>query len=848
MLTQDTKRKIDSARDILVGKVPDPKAQVEQITTALIYKFMDDMDKTSQELGGKARFFTNGYEKYAWTKLMNAKLGGHERLDLYMEALSKLSLNPHIPQLFRDIFKDTFLPYRNPETLSLFLKEINGFIYEHSEDLGDSFEYLLSVLGSQGDAGQFRTPRHIIDFIVETVDPKKDDTICDPACGTAGFLISAYKHILKQHDGKDDPEKKEKPLTPDERKNLMDHFTGYDISPDMVRLSRVNLYLHGFPSPTIYEYDTLSSEEKWDESFDVMLANPPFMTPKGGIKPHKRFSVQANRSEVLFVDYILEHLRPNGRAGIIVPEGIIFQSGNAYKALRKLLVEDGLLAVVSLPSGVFQPYSGVKTGILLFDKALAKKAKDQLFIKIQNDGYGLGARRREIDENDLPEALKVIKKYKAALKGDKTFDLNEDDKKLAHLVAKEKIAESGDYNLSGERYKETDQFTNQKWPMLELGEICLIGDGNHSSNYPKGSEMVANGIPFIRGVNIVDGIITDRDIKYISLDKHEKLKKGHLMTGDVLFTNRGELGKVAIVPLQFNNANLNSQIAWLRPRKEILLSSYLFAVLNSPMIQDSLPQEGATLKQFTIKQLNSLKIPLPPIEVQEQIVRELDGYSAIIDGANQIVTNWKPKIEIDPEWEKVKLGDDNVLQIVDGDRGANYPNKEEFKPEGFCLFLNTSNVRKGEFDFSKCDFITQEKDKALRKGKLIREDVVLTTRGTLGNTAHFSNSIPYENIRINSGMVILRSNLDRFYPNFLLLFLNSLEFEAQVSNFMSGSAQPQLPIRVLNEIEIPLPPLETQRQIVEKIEVERALVESAKKLNEIYKQKIKDKIKVLGGE
>lgn len=188
MLNQETKRRIDSARDILVGKVPDPKAQVEQITTAMIYKFMDDMDKEAQELGGKARFFTNGYEKYSWTIIMDPKLGGHERLNLYAEAVIKMAENPHIPQLFRDIFKDAFLPYRSPETLSLFLKEINGFKYVHSEDLGDAFEYLLSILGSQGDAGQFRTPRHIIDFIVNVVDPKKEETILDPACGTAGFL------------------------------------------------------------------------------------------------------------------------------------------------------------------------------------------------------------------------------------------------------------------------------------------------------------------------------------------------------------------------------------------------------------------------------------------------------------------------------------------------------------------------------------------------------------------------------------------------------------------------------------------------------------------------------------
>jgi len=258
MLNFDTKRRIDSARDILVGKVPDPKAQVEQITTALIYKFMDDMDKESEELGGKARFFVNEYEKYSWSKLLDPRLGGFERLNLYTEALLKMPLNPNLPQLFRNILKDAFLPYRDPETLNLFLKETKDFTYDHSEKLGDAFEYLLSVLGSQGDAGQFRTPRHIIDFIVEAVDPKKDETILDPACGTAGFLISAYKHILRQNMTTQAGDQ----LTPEERAKLMRHFTGYDISPDMVRLSLVNLYLHGFPNPHIHEYDTLTSKER----------------------------------------------------------------------------------------------------------------------------------------------------------------------------------------------------------------------------------------------------------------------------------------------------------------------------------------------------------------------------------------------------------------------------------------------------------------------------------------------------------------------------------------------------------------------------------------------------------
>ena len=341
MLDTVTKRRIDSARDILVGKVPDPKSQVEQITIALIYKFMDDMDAEAEELGGKRKFFTGDFARYGWAKLMSAGIGGHELIGLYSEGIATMPQNAGIPPLFRDIFKNAYLPYRDPETLKSFLKIIDEFSYDHSERLGDAYEYLLSVLGSQGDAGQFRTPRHIIDFMVEILEPQKHETMGDTACGTAGFLISAYKHVLKHNSSDYTPEStvvnsdKDSPLellavdsplhykgdllTPDERKRLAGNIKGYDISPDMVRMSLVNLYLHGFNDPHIVEYDTLTSEERWDENFDVIFANPPFMSPKGGIKPHKRFSIQAKRSEVLFVDYIAEHLTPTGRAGIIVP-------------------------------------------------------------------------------------------------------------------------------------------------------------------------------------------------------------------------------------------------------------------------------------------------------------------------------------------------------------------------------------------------------------------------------------------------------------------------------------------------------------------------------------------------
>jgi len=484
MLDTDTKRRIDTARDILVGKVPDPKSQVEQITIALIYKFMDDMDAEAEELGGKRKFFTGDYARYGWAKLMSPGLGGHEMLGLYGEGIAKMPENPGIPPLFRDIFKNAFLPYRDPETLKAFLKIIDEFTYDHSERLVDAFEYLLSVLGSQGDAGQFRTPRHIIDFIVEIVNPKKGDVVLDPACGTAGFLISAYKHILKANTSLPSPasgkgageranERAGDLLTPDDKTYLAQNFKGYDISPDMVRLSLVNLYLHGFTDPHIHEYDTLTSEERWNEYADVILANPPFMSPKGGIKPHKRFSIQAKRSEVLFVDYMAEHLTPNGRAGIIVPEGIIFQSQTAYKDLRKMLVDNALVAVVSLPAGCFNPYSGVKTSILILDKTLAKQANTIAFFKVENDGFGLGAQRRPIDKDDLPQVYEELSAYLHALRARQPVD----DLKPAFglIVPKEKIALNGDYNLSGERYREGDASASS-WPIVSVSDVFRKSD------------------------------------------------------------------------------------------------------------------------------------------------------------------------------------------------------------------------------------------------------------------------------------------------------------------------------------------------------------------------------------
>lgn len=600
MLDTETKRRIDTARDILVGKVPDPKSQVEQITIALIYKFMDDMDAEAEELGGARKFFNGEFAKYGWSKLMSPAMGGHEVLNLYGEAITKMTENEGIPPLFRDIFKNAYLPYRDPETLKSFLKIIDDFEYDHSERLGDAFEYLLSVLGSQGDAGQFRTPRHIIDFMVQVIDPKKGESVLDPACGTAGFLISAYKHILKANskDGRTGAA-----LTPDERKTLTSHIKGYDISPDMVRLSLVNLYLHGFTDPHIAEYDTLTSEDNWNEYADIILANPPFMSPKGGIKPHKRFSIQAKRSEVLFVDYISEHLTPNGRAAVIVPEGIIFQRQNAYKQLREMLVKNYIYAVVSLPAGVFNPYSGVKTSILLMNKALAKICDSLLFVKVENDGFDLGAQRKKIDRNDLPEIISVLQDFhKSCLSGEE-FSAGQFSNVLK--VEKERIGENGEWNLSAEHYiEEIQKDTNY--------DVVVLNNIVRTITPPvkiKKSDFGKTGkFPIIDQSQEAISGWTDNKNALIFPSKPLVIFGDHTCALKILNEPFAQ-GADGIKILETNDE---------------LLPEYLFFYLRAnPLESDGYKRHFSKLKE--------VKIPLPPLNIQQEIVDEIAGYQSRID-------------------------------------------------------------------------------------------------------------------------------------------------------------------------------------------------------------------------
>ncbi len=812
MLNFDVKRKINTLRDILVGKVPDPKAQVEQITIALIYKFMDDMDLQAAEFGGNREFFKGEYEKYAFSEIMLAEHSAQERLNFYAEGIEKMTTNADLPKLFRDILRNAYIPYRDPETLNRFLREIAEFTYDDSEELGNAFEYLLSIMGSQGDAGQFRTPRHIIDMMVEIIAPSKNETILDPACGTAGFLISAYNYIRKNNQD----EQGKTTLNPDDMNRMTKNFAGYDISPDMVRLSRVNMYLHGFTNPNISEYDTLTSLEKWDDTYDVIFSNPPFMTPKGGITPHKRYRVSAKRAEVLFVDYIAEHMESKGRAAIIVPEGIVFQSQSAYKTLRKYLVEDwGLYGVISLPAGVFNPYSGVKTSILLIDKTLAKERDGILFVKLNNDGFDLGAQRREIKGSEIPDVINIFKDYQNGV--------DVEGRENVVLASKTAIVEQ-DYILVGERYLKTNN-TISEWQLERLGDVCtferrVIED----STLPYiGMEDVESESGRI-SQSVLDGTNT------VGSGTAYYFDSDHILYGRL----RPYLNKVAMPSFI---GRCSTELIPIRVGRQVL-KEYLAIVLRSDKSVSYAMSTyiGARMPRTDLNAFANLEIPVPPLSIQEKIIAEIESYQKIIDGARQVVENYKPTIKVDPTWKTVPLGEICVTSSGGTPKSSN----REYYENGTINWLKSGEVVNGYI------YATEQKitEKALQESsaKMFPPETVVVAM--YGATAGQVGILKIESSTNQAVCGILPNEM--FEPDFLYLYMLS-KHDYFVSQ-STGGAQPNISQMLIRKTPVPIVAIEEQKRIAGEIRIEMSIVEQNKRLIEIFLQKIKDRIAEVWGE
>ena len=621
---------------------------------------------------------------------------------------------------------------------------------------------------------------------------------------------------------------------------------GYDISPDMVRLSLVNMYLHGFPEPHIIEYDTLTSDDRWNEYADVILANPPFMSPKGGIRPHNRFSVKSKRSEVLFVDYMAEHLTPAGRAGIIVPEGIIFQSQNAHKQLRKMLVEEYLVAVVSLPAGVFNPYSGVKTSILILDKALAKRTDRIAFFKVENDGFDLGAQRRPINKNDLPQTQLAVREYMenvGNMDGQDRQDKDEpppapDESVLekliqqgtALIVGKTKIAEGAEYNLSGERYRETETI-NTVYDLVPVGRFLR----------PKVKSIDPRNTP--------DEIFELWSIPAFDAGRPEILPgrdigsaKKAVYPEDILLSRIiPHIRRAWVVKEDPNNRRQIASTEWLVFSSNEIIPQFLQRVLVCDTFHVRFMQTitgvGGSLSRANPAAVAQIQIPVPPLEVQREIVAEIEGYQRVIDGARAVIDNYRPHISIDPDWPMVTVG--SLAEIVRG--SSPRPKRDPGYYGGPIPRLMVADItRDGMYATPQLDSLTYEgakKSRSMKKG-----DVVVTVSGNPGLP-----TILATDACIHDGFVGLRNlKCDVVLPTYLYFCLVA-QHELHGTQSV-GAVFKNLTTHQIRDFKIPLPLIENQQTIVAEIEAEQALVNANRELIERFEKKIQAAIGRVWGD
>jgi type I restriction enzyme M protein len=342
------------------------------------------------------------------------------------------------------------------------------------------------------------------------------------------------------------------------------------------------------------------------------------MTPKGGIKPHKKFGVKANKAEVLFTDYIAEHLTKNGRAGIVVPNGIVATIQSAYKKLRKMLVDDSLITVVSLPAGCFNPYSGVKTSILMLDKPLAKKSEYVLFIKVSNDGFDLGAQRREHDKNDLPLALEAFNAFKDSISSGKPFDI-EKYSSICDIVEKNKILANNNAILNVDRYSEKKSKTTE-FPIIKVSESCE--SVTYTTKILKQNFLDKGKYPIIdQSENFIAGYWNNKEDLF-------KIKKPLVVFGD--HTRNFKY-------IDFDFVLGADGVKILQPKEDYNPIFYYY-------ILKSLKVKNLGYSRH-YKELKDLEIPLPPLEIQEQIVKEIQDYQNEINLLEQQIINKKQEIK-----------------------------------------------------------------------------------------------------------------------------------------------------------------------------------------------------------
>ena len=469
----DLKQKVDRLMDeLFAGGVNNPMTAIEQISYLMFLKSLTELDEQQEriaKLSGKeyGSIFNGKITKFSWRVI--SRLAGDELYNTLSEVFERLHELPKLSSTGKMLFRQAHLKIYNRPTLKSVVSLIDGMDFNNTERYdtdvkGDMYEYLLKRIAVSGTNGQFRTPRHIIRAMVELVKPQASDLILDPACGTAGFLIEAYRYIVRSNSSTE--ELKRGHVTGDKLSPSQQEFlrtkaiNGFDNDSDMIKVALMNLYLHDLAQSNVINFDPLTLPEQKKKKYDVILANPPFAGTINRDAIQEDIGLDTTKTELLFLKYMHDHLADGGRCAVIVPEGVLFGSTGAHKKMRELLMDTCRIdAIVSLPSGVFKPYAGVKTAIIFYSKG--GKTDRVWFYEVTGDGMTLDDRRHPDPTNDNLKDL--LTAYEEKVIGEHSWFAEKDE-----IVAEE-------YNLTASRYKPVGtEVTNHRNPNDIIREIVTL--------------------------------------------------------------------------------------------------------------------------------------------------------------------------------------------------------------------------------------------------------------------------------------------------------------------------------------------------------------------------------------
>lgn len=475
MITGELKSKIDKIWDTLwTGGISSPTSALEQITYLMFMKLLDDneikKEGNAAALGitYKSKIFKDGkfkldedgnmsisFSELRWSNFHNYEPAMmFETVRNYVFPFIKTVNGAGKDTAFSRFMSDAVFLIPTPKVLAVCVDELQGIDMSNKDIMGDVYEYCLNKMSSAGKLGQFRTPRHIVDMMVKLVKPTINDTILDPAMGSAGFLLGSAKYLQENYS---------KELM---RKDVAKHynttmFSGFDTDPSMLRIGAMNMLLHGVEEPNINRQDSLSDDNTIRDYYSLIMANPPFTGSvfQEDISKDILALCKTKKTELLFLALFLKSLTVGGRCACIVPDGVLFGSSKAHKAIRTELVENNRLqAVISMPSGVFKPYAGVSTAVLIFTKDLAG-TNDVWFYDMKADGFSLDDKRSPIDDNDIPDVIERFNNLE-----------NEKDRKRTEpsfFVPKQEIVDN-EYDLSINKYKEIEYVPVEYPPTEEI--------------------------------------------------------------------------------------------------------------------------------------------------------------------------------------------------------------------------------------------------------------------------------------------------------------------------------------------------------------------------------------------